>query len=113
MEGLDMVMTTIAANELSRERENGESIVQTAFKFTRVLIALGLFVAFLIGLWLFNNWAGIIDFGGSLVSWVSGKIGGLWGGLTAIIPATSSFLFSDRRTEVFESSSIGTRSYLP
>ena len=108
-----MVMTTIAANELSRERENGESFVQSAFKLTIILIALGLFVAFLIGLWLFNNWAGIIDFGGSLVNWVGDKIGGLWGGLTAIIPATSSFLFSDRRTEVFESSSIGTRAYLP
>jgi polyferredoxin len=113
MEEHKMVMTTIAANELSRERENGESIVQTAFKFTLVLIALGLLVAFLIGLWLFNNWAGIIDFGGSLVSWIGDKIGGLWGGLTAIIPATSSFLFSDRRTEVFTSSGIGTRAYLP
>lgn len=111
-----MVMTmasTYAGNELARERENGESIVQTAFKFTLVMLALGLFVAFLIGLWLFNNWAGIIDFGGSLVSWIGDKIGGFWGGITAIVPATSSFLFSDRRTDVFKSSSIGTRSYLP
>lgn len=90
-----MVMSiagTVAANEVSRDQGNGESIVSTAFKFGILVIAVLALVAILLGLWLFNNWAGIIDFGEGILSWGSNLIGGFWGGITGIIPAIGSAL---------------------
>lgn len=83
---------TIAANEATRDQGNGESIVSIGFKFAILAIALGAFVAILLGLYLFNNWAGIIDFGEGILSWGSNLIGGFWGGITGIVPAIGSFL---------------------
>lgn len=90
-----MVMSTvgtIAANEATRDQGNGESIVSIGFKFAILAIALFAFIAILLGLWLFNNWAGIIDFGEGILSWGSDLIGGFWGGITGIVPAIGSFL---------------------
>lgn len=92
-----MVMTlaaNAAANEAARDRGDGESIISLGFKFAILAIALFAFVALLVGLWLFNNWAGIVDFGGSLLTWISDRIGGFWGGLTGLVPAVGSWLFS-------------------
>jgi hypothetical protein len=95
-----MVMSvagTIAANEATRDRGEGESIVSTAFKFGILIIAVFALVALLLGLWLFNNWAGIIDFGEGILSWGSDLVGGFWGGLTGIVPAIGSFLLPNGR----------------
>ena len=91
-----MVMSiagTAVANEAARDRGEGESLISTAFKFGILALAIGLLVILLFGLWLFNNWAGIIDFGEGVGDWVWNSIGGLWGGLTGGIPALGSWLF--------------------
>jgi hypothetical protein len=92
-----MVMTmagTAVANEAARDRGNGDSLLSTAFKFGILALCVLLLVAILIGLWLFNNWAGIIDFGTGILDWAWNGIGGLWGGLTGGVPALGSWLFS-------------------
>jgi hypothetical protein len=96
-----MVMSvagTIAANEATRDRGEGESIVSTAFKFGILIIAIFALVAILLGLWLFNNWAGIIDFGEGILSWASDLVGGFWGGITGIVPALGSWLLPTSRS---------------
>lgn len=88
-----MVMTiagTAAATELSRERDNGESLVSTAFKFGILLIAVLALVALLIGLWLFNNWAGIVNIPSNVLNWA---LGGLGDAGAAITGGITSFLF--------------------
>lgn len=84
---------TAVANEAARDRGNGESILSTAFRFGILALGVGLLVLVIAGLWLFNNWAGIVDLGEGLLSWIWGGIGGLWGGLTGGIPALGSWLF--------------------
>jgi hypothetical protein len=88
-----MVMSvagTMAANEATRDRGDGESAVSTAFKFGILLIAVFGLVALLIGLWLFNNWAGIIDIPANLLNWA---LGGISNGSAAITGGITSFLF--------------------
>ena len=107
---LNMVMSiagTAVANEASRDRGDGESILSTAFKFGILALAVGLLVILLAGLWLFNNWAGIIDFGSGVIDWVWNGIGGLWGGLTGGVPALGSWLFGNTFGRLTESPSEG------
>jgi hypothetical protein len=95
-----MVLTmasSVAANEATRDRGNGDSAVSTAFKFGILLIAVFALIALLVGLYIFNNWAGILDFGGSIRDWGSNLIGGFWGGLTGIVPALGSWLMPSSR----------------
>lgn len=101
-----MVMSiagTVAANEASRDRGNGESIVSTAFKFGILIIALIALVALLVGLWLFNNWAGIIDLGEGIAAFISNAVGGFWGGLTGLVPAIGSWLLPTSRSKTLSS----------
>jgi hypothetical protein len=88
-----MVMTiagSAVATEAARDRGDGESLISTGFKFAILAIALGAFVALLIGLYLFNNWAGIVSIPGNLLDWALGGVGDFAGG---IVGGITSFLF--------------------
>lgn len=101
-----MVMSiagTVAANEATRDQGNGESIVSTAFKFGILIIAVFALVAIVLGLWLFNNWAGIVDFGDGILSWFSDLVGGFWGGITGIVPALGSVLLPRSQSQKLKS----------
>lgn len=96
-----MVLATAGmavASEASRERDNGESFISTAFKFSILIIALLGLIVLVIGLYVFNNWAGILSIPADIVGWVGSKIGGFWGALTGIIPAVGSFLLPSKRS---------------
>ena len=65
-----MVLATAGmavASEASRERDNGESFISTAFKFSILIIALLGLIVLVIGLYVFNNWAGILSIPADIV----------------------------------------------
>ena len=101
-----MVMSiagTVVANEATRDRGDGDSFTTTAFKFGILVIALIALVALLVGLWLFNNWAGIVDLGEGIAAFILNAVGGFWGGLTGLVPAIGSWLLPTSRSKTLSS----------
>ena len=94
-----MVMTLASsamANEASRDRGNGESIISQAFKFAILVIAILALGALIVGLYLFNSWLGfILDIPSIVFNWATSSLGDIGGAIGGAIGSLF-FGFGDR-----------------